>query len=56
MKLEELEKLINSPDITQEQKRLIREVKLLMQLHNAKDSADVMHKITAIRLTESNRE
>lgn len=56
MKLEELEKLLVSPDTTQEQKRLLREVQLLMKLHNAKDSADVMHKITAIRMSETNRD
>lgn len=56
MKLEDIEKLIASPDTTIESKRLLREVHLLMKLHNAKDSVDVMGKITAIRFEETHRD
>lgn len=56
MKLDEIQKLIASQDTATEQKRMLREVELLMRLHNAKDSADVMSKITAIRIEETHRD
>jgi hypothetical protein len=56
MTLQEVEKHIASPETTQPQKRLLREVKLLMQLTNARDSADVMDRITAIRFEETARD
>jgi len=56
MQLQEIEKLIVSQESTPQQKRLLREVLLLMKLHNAKDSVEVMAKITAIRFEEVARD
>lgn len=55
MKLDEIKKRMQSPDIQPNMKALLQEVALLMELCNVADSSDVMDRITAIRFTQGER-